>query len=140
MPVVYRQITGILAVLLTLAVGGCGASSERIPISGTVKYKGQPLTTGMITFSPKDSSKGTIEGAAIADGRYGFPSDKGLLPGAYKVAITASDASAAQVATDTPPGAPRRFKEILPERYNKKSTLNVEVSPTGKRTFDFDLD
>lgn len=140
MPVEHRQVTRILPVLLTLAATGCGVSSERIPIAGTVKYKGQPVATGTITFAPRDNTKGTIEGAPIAEGKYAFPSGKGLLPGAYSVAISASDAPAAEPAPDTAPGAPRRFKEIIPERYNKKSKLSIEVSSTGKREFNFDLD
>jgi hypothetical protein len=140
MPAGAKAARALLAVALTLVVLGCEGSNGRIPIRGTVTYKGTPLAHGTITFSPKDSAKGMIEGAPITDGKYALPADKGLLPGSYHVAVSATDAQDGKPAEDVAPGAPRRSKELLPERYNTKSTLSIEVTATGKRDFDFPLD
>jgi hypothetical protein len=122
------------------ALAGCGETRQRIPIEGTVTYQGKPLAHGTISFVPKDAGTGTLEGALVTDGKYAFAPKTGLFPGAYHVSVSAPDFTGPAPAPGAAPGRPRRARELLPERYNKKSTLTIEVSPTGKREFDFTLE
>jgi hypothetical protein len=136
-----RKIALLLCFFVfTLSLAGCGSSNPRIAIRGTVTYKGEPLDQGVIAFSPKDASKGTVEGAVITNGKYAIAAANGLFPGEYIVSIRAPEAPANKPPPNEAPGAPRRTEERLPERYNKASTLRIEVTVTGKREFDFPLD
>jgi hypothetical protein len=125
---------------MLLAPAGCGGAAQRLPIHGTVTYKGQPLAAGTITFTPKADGplERTMEGALITDGKYAIPADKGLFPGSYHVSISAVEPSGKP--PGGAPGGPRRSKELLPERYNTQSTLSIDVDAKGKREFDFPLE
>jgi hypothetical protein len=59
----------ILVVLFcwsALGLSGCGGTAT---VSGTVKYRGKPLTCGAVTFVD-DSGKGTMPAYLHADGTY----------------------------------------------------------------------
>jgi hypothetical protein len=128
-----------VAFFCAAALTGCAASNDRVAIHGTVTYKGTPLKAGTVTFSPKEQTKGTMEAAAITEGKYALPADKGLFPGTYAVSISSPDTKGAP-AGDAVPGAPRHARELLPERHNTKSTRTIELSAGGTREFNFDLD
>ncbi len=121
-----------------LALAGCERGPVRIPIRGVVTYKGSNLADGWITFVPAEADKGTQESARITDGKYELPAANGLMPGTYRVAITATEPAAAP-APNVPPGAPKRGKDLLPDEYNRDSNLSIDVPATGKRDFDFPL-
>jgi hypothetical protein len=74
---------------LLVAVPGCGADGRQA-VSGTVRFRGQPLAIGNIEFSPEDNQP-TLEAAAVRNGEFAIPKAKGLLPGRYKVRINAPD-------------------------------------------------
>jgi hypothetical protein len=57
---------GWVAVLAAACASGCGSSST---VSGEVRYDGQPVQDGMITFLPADG-KGPSVGGPITHGRY----------------------------------------------------------------------
>src|SRR5262245_55278775 len=85
----------VLAGAALLSLFGCGGGGNRCAPSGGVKFRGQPLDQGAITFLPEDPSLGAGGGAMIKDGRYDIPARSGLPPGRYKVMITSADASGA---------------------------------------------
>jgi hypothetical protein len=133
---------------LPLFLAGCGSRST---VSGTVKYKGQIVKTGSITFVPADGGKGGAQGD-IKDGTYTV---KGLKPGPMKIAIYTP--AGARVPETTEPGrTPQIPKEAaafmkgglpkdeeqvaVPPEYNdpEKSGLTFTVKP-GKQTHDIDI-
>ncbi|WP_406696772.1 carboxypeptidase-like regulatory domain-containing protein [Singulisphaera sp. Ch08] len=124
---------------------GCGSRDElpREPLSGTVTLAGKPVTSGSITFMPSDSnSPGTGATAQILDGAYDVPKVSGLIPGTYRVTISQIEEGSKQAAANAQPGdgdAPL-MKELIPAKYNTKSTLQAEVVKDGKNVFDFSLD
>jgi hypothetical protein len=135
-----RKIVALLAMALSvLAFSGCERGPTRIPVRGVVTYKGNKLANGWITFVPVDAEKGTQESARITDGKYELPAANGLLPGSYRVAINATEASAAPT-PGVAPGAPKRGKDLLPDEYNRDSSRSIEVPAAGQREFDFHLD
>jgi hypothetical protein len=61
----------IVCAFVLTCLAGCGV--KRVPVSGTVTLDGQPLNTGMLTFTP-DSTKGNTAQIAgnspVRDGHY----------------------------------------------------------------------
>ena len=129
-----------------LACGwGCGAEpSDGLPrraISGSVRFGGNPVESGSIAFDPDaDGGAHAVSGGAmIRDGGYSIDRASGLTPGTYRVSIRSSGASSplSGGAPGTPPRqAPR---DLIPEKFNSKSTLKVELKDGGTSRFDFDL-
>src|SRR5262249_52721258 len=103
----HRSPLGLLCVCAVVAgLAGCaGGGAKRCAVSGAVKWRGQPLDQGAITFLPEDPALGTSGGALIQDGRYSIPADQGLLPGRYKVTISSADPKKA-LDPNADPGAP----------------------------------
>jgi hypothetical protein len=123
---------------VALSLTGCRQGPVRISVRGTVTYQEANVADGWITFVPKNAEKGTQEAARITDGKYELPSANGLLPGEYLVSITATEGTAKPAAGELP-GAPRRGKALIPDDFNRNSTLSIQVSAEGKREFDFNL-
>ena len=126
-----------LAALAAAIVTGCGSGYPRLAVSGTVKFKGEPLDQGRIEFHPPENM-GTMSGTGIQNGRYAIPRDKGLNPATYEVRIWSYDEKGAK--TEGVPGeAGLGFKERIPKKYNSASTLKADVK-RGNTKFDFSLD
>jgi hypothetical protein len=119
---------------MTFFLAGCGGDG-RLPITGTVSYKGEPIDHGSIEFIPTAGGK-TASGAIITGGRFTIPADKGLLPGKYTVKISSVEVPAGGGAFGAPS---KEAKEKIPEKYNKKSTLSKDVKD-GETTFEFKLE
>lgn len=131
-----------MAMSVLPACAGCnrGNGLDLQEISGNVSWNSQPLDNGTIQFSPV-ATDGLAGGSVIAEGKYLIPRQKGLPPGKYAVRISAADpksgvprSSAHAPGDESPP-----LKELLPERYNSKSELSVEVKSGGGNTFNFEL-
>jgi hypothetical protein len=141
MPNLCKHAAGLAVAALTLMMIGCDRGPTRIPIKGTVTYKGTPVAEGTIVFIPKEAAKGTQEAAPISGGQYAIPAANGLMVGEYHVSVSAPAEPVSKPAPDTPPGVPKRsYKELLPEHYNRDSKLSIDVTADGKRVFDFQLD
>jgi hypothetical protein len=78
------------ACLALLFLAGCGGSSGRQVISGSVTFDGQLVVYGTITFSPDTAKGGTgPQGSAeIRNGRYQTEGEKGPVLGPQVVRIT----------------------------------------------------
>jgi hypothetical protein len=122
------------------ALAGCDGGPKRYGVSGEVKWQGRPLDQGAITFLPADPSLAAGGGAPIKNGRYSIPARHGLLPGRYKVRVTAADPSNAPDPNAPPgPSGPLRKDRVKP-RYNDQTVLTADVRPEGPNTFDFEVD
>jgi hypothetical protein len=133
-------IPGAFAACLFVGCGGAADNLPRQPVSGTVKFKGQPLKTGLIEFQPAGPGMATAGAAAITDGSYSIARAEGLQPGKYEVRIT----SAPQTVQRPPGVLPGDYqippaKELIPEKFNSNTTLSAEVTKDGPNKLDFDL-
>jgi hypothetical protein len=133
------DLRGAVAALVILA--GCGSEASdglpREPISGRVSFEGKPIERGTIQFVPEVPGVGFQVGSVIQDGRYSIPKESGPVPGKYKASISAS---AGETKPPESPGADFVLpKELIPPKYNSKSTLTVEVKTGASNRFDFDL-
>ncbi|TWT40639.1 hypothetical protein [Botrimarina hoheduenensis] len=86
-----RAAAGCLIVASTAMVLGCGGSGvQRLDLSGTVTYDGQPVPAGELRFEPNASkgASGPAGYATIVDGEYDTRNeDKGPVPGAVRIKV-----------------------------------------------------
>ncbi len=145
-----------------LALIGCGGDDlpKRYPVYGKVVYKGQPLESGTITFTPADALKGRSAGSAIKDGYYSLSSlttDDGAVPGTYKVTVVAQKMNTDGLDTKgkmmfekarSSPGVPFptqvkkkvKIEDLVPKKYGTPETsgLKAEVGEKSNEV-NFDL-
>lgn len=76
-----------LAFVLCILLVGCG-DDGKYTVSGSVNYKGEPVPSGEIRFTPDKGNKGPMVLARIKDGRYETPKDKGLVGGHYQLRVS----------------------------------------------------
>jgi hypothetical protein len=116
-------ICSVLAALALFSITGCGDGKSTI--SGTVKFDGQPVPGGMITFV---SSGGELvrEGAVIRDGVF----QVSLPPGDYRIELSAQKVigKQKQKGFDGKDEEVTLTAELFPERYNTKTTLTTKVN------------
>jgi len=115
---------------LALAVAGCGKSGPAMyTVSGTVKYDGQDVTDGFITFLPEDPTAGA-EAGPIKAGRYTAK----VREGKNKVKVQATRA----VPGKKGPMGEQAVEQYIPPKYNDETTLSAAVG-SGKTNHNFDL-
>lgn len=122
---------GFVVAAACLVALGCGPRDTRVECSGTVTYAGQPVEEGSIGFFPLEGG-GRSEGAVITAGRYRAR----VVPGRQRVEIRASRAMS-DFKGPTDLGPPR--VDFIPVEFNSRSTLTVDVTPSGPNEFPFNL-
>ncbi len=127
--------------VICFALVGCSDPyAGRKTITGKVTLAGQPLDKAMIKFEPLDG-QATSSGAAIVNGEYKLERQSGLLPGKYRVRITAGDGKTP--ASEDEAGAPGETNIVsmdrVPPEWNVRSEQQVEVKSSGENKFDFNI-
>ncbi len=137
----YRR-TILLCAIIGLSAGCIGGSRgdrERAEVFGTVNFEGSPIRYGTINLIPdpqSNSPKSTLE---IHNGSFTSSASRGILPGKYVVEIHGWTHSLDEMnSVDQLPGnqAP---KQIIPEKYNKSSQLELTIDSGGRIEKNFDL-
>jgi hypothetical protein len=123
----------ILLILCVAPLIGCGPTSPRRPVSGNVTFRGKPLKRGTIQFL---DDKGPAGGALIRDGGFQLSAEQGLVPGTYRVWV-----SATEPLPGPPPGGMSSppTRELIPAEFNSKTTQTVAVTDQGPNVFSFDI-
>ncbi len=136
-------------VLMGLGAAGCWGDSPidnlpRQPIAGLVLVDGRPLRKGSILFFPAHHPVwgATVSGGSmIDDGRFSIPWDKGLVPGNYRIAISAEGKHKRQAEPSTEPVKPAFMNDdMIPERFNIETELEVEVKEGGVKQMKIEID
>jgi hypothetical protein len=131
----WRVIGVVVIVIATLA--GCGEETGgRLPVSGTIKLKGQPVANGSIFFESEPPASGVFTGGPITDGKYELKASQGLLPGKYIVRISVPESTAQPAEPGGEPGPP--VNDLVPPEYNVQSKLRYEAK-AGSSNFDYDV-
>ena len=137
-------IPGIVLFIAVLATAtGCSSKKvqygdiDLVKVSGTVLLDKKPLPDAQILFY--DAKKCYSYGVTDAEGKYSLKFNSkidGTCPGQKKVEIwtTRSGADFDLLMTSSYP-----VKEIVPTKYNRKTTLTANVSKSENH-FAFDLD
>jgi hypothetical protein len=123
--------------MLVLAIGaapGCsrGESAwERVTVTGTVTYRGQAVADGSISLCPVTKTKtgGPAAGAAIRDGRFEIPEERGPTTGMYQAKLLVAVSSSAT-------GKTRRALRELPNVHQFDRSVKLTA---GSNTLRFDL-
>jgi len=136
--------------IASLSLAGCSGEDNGVlvPVSGTVTYKGAPLTKGEINFIPEQAAARGARGTIGEDGRFTLSSygvDDGAHPGKYKVTIISRG-------DDLPIPAKKKGKMmeedmqgtgklLIPSKYTMPMTSNLsaEVVDGGSNDIKFDL-
>lgn len=129
--------------ILVLGIAGCADElGDRQEISGVVTLQGQPLDGGSIEFTPLDSPQpGGVEtrsGAPIVQGKYVVPRAQGLVPGNYRVRITAGTPTPDLQPGELPGPTGAPSKERVPAKYNTQSQLEATIT-SGPSTFNVEI-
>jgi hypothetical protein len=119
---------------LALALAGC--ADHKPVVTGRVTLDGQPVESGVVQFFPEDSQGPSGKAGMIKDGTYTSPE---VPVGKMRVVINAPKIVGKKKATDLPESPLiDDVKELIPAKYNSKSTLVREIKP-GVNTIDFEL-
>jgi hypothetical protein len=107
-------------------------------VKGTVRLDGRPLPRGSIALIPIGGTRGPVGGGEFnKEGKYEI--NRGLRPGKYRVEIRSTKTTDRKVPNyGMPSHLVNQEVSIIPEKYNTRSILIVEVGP-GANPLDFDL-
>jgi hypothetical protein len=131
-------LASILTGGLLLLLDGCGFIDNTGTVSGTVRYKGQPLSEGSVSFV---SEKGQVATGTIdSSGHYTVSH---IPPGPAKVTVQVVSAEGPPPMSFLGTPKPTQGKATgpkIPLRYSTASTSGLQLNVTkGKQEFDIDL-
>jgi len=114
---------------------GCYQQSPFITIHGQVTLDGEPIEQGTLTLMPTDG-KGITGGGSIENGYF----EAQTSPGEIAVLIYSQKKVPKPNATpeEIDQGLDHRFVEQIPNAYNERSLLRIEVTRENTQ-FDFPL-
>lgn len=120
----------LLLVLLILPLAGCAVQEKKTcAVTGKVTWNGKPLPDGDILLRPSDGIQ-VPEAGTIIDGAFEMQAK----PGTNLVEIRACRPSKFDPVMGAT--APEPY---IPDKYNNKTTLKVEVKQGEANAFTFDL-
>ena len=132
------RVLGIGFAGLLLTLGGCNyATSDGLtPAKGTVKLDGIAVEKGIIRFMPADGVTPSVD-SAIEGGKFSTRLPKGKMT----VFINSGQKIGEQRIYEDDPKSPMTdiMKEIIPEKYNVKTSLSLEVSDKPLENIAYDL-
>ena len=124
----------ILVAATLLPLLGCGGSSDVGRVKGIVTLDGQAVADATVEFSPEGEGRPST-GMTDTDGHYDLAytaTETGAKIGKHTVTITTGGMKSDSNGNLT------KVPETIPEKYNVKTELIVEVT-SGKNTHDFYL-
>ena len=130
--------------LCMLAIGllwlqGC-QKSNRLSVAGSVTLDGQPLEAGIIDFIPSRQTNSPTAGCEIRGGKFAITPERGLLPGTFRVEISAMRPTGGHYIESITKRPVEKLEQTLPARYNIDSHLQVTIEPGTDNHFDFPLE
>lgn len=130
----------VCASLAAVLLSGCSDPNARLPMAGTILFKGEPLEHGNIQFLTTVGAPGPAAGGMVKGGKYRIPGEHGLQPGTYRILIS-STVPATQLPEGWPAGASLPTVERIPPEFSsfETSKIQVEVKPPGPLVFDFSI-
>ena len=136
-----RHWSMVLALAVLGAMAGCGGPDRpmTVPVSGIVRYAGQPVAGADVVFQPQQGPMAT--GQTDEQGRFQlmtFQPGDGAVPGEYAVMISKKEAV---VDPRQPENPYPQVRDVLPPRYGNatQSRLTVRVQAAQRNDFPFDL-
>ncbi|MGE0376752.1 MAG: hypothetical protein AB7I48_27945 [Planctomycetaceae bacterium] len=125
--------------LVGLALSACGCGDVlpdprgvRVPVSGSVKLDGSPLSSGRIVFESNQGNGAVKATALVVRGTFSLSKSNGPLPGTARVEIYPEPIELEQLEAARQGDLHRRvsLKPVnIPARFNVRSTLTAEIKP-----------
>jgi hypothetical protein len=144
-----KKITALLFILMLFVVIFMlrpSSGTERANVSGMVKFMGQPIESGKISFESPDSSAPGSNGE-IVNGYFDLSGDRAPGTGNMVVRIWAVRKTGKKLDTKKlGPGMESFTGDLdeqemyIPAKHNSASKLQKQISPGITNVFDFDLD
>ena len=136
--------------LLVLTGCGGGSNAEIVPVTGTVKYDGQPVKNADVTFYPTDGGR-PASGKTDDEGKFSLTtvnSNDGAAVGEHvitvSVSINTSDASQTPTSADDyavpKAGKGKGSQAALPPKYADKEQSGLKRTVVSGETNDFAFD
>jgi hypothetical protein len=122
----YPSRAAALALLAAAALAGCHSSNKPLTITGTVTYKGQPLTSGIVRFffGTDRQSMATIE----PDGSFAATD---VPPGPVKVTVEPDPQAAKHRSMGGGANEPAPKPVTIPPKYADPKTSGLEYTITA---------
>ncbi len=133
-----RAFIALLFVGAVLASGGCTSGSKQVAVKGTVHFDGSPVEEGSISFFPEDGEARKAS-AAIINGEFAIPAERGPAPGKFKVEISWMRKTGKKIPSADPGIEIDERKEVIPAKYNTASTLLRDIT-SGDNTLEIRLE
>ncbi|HEV3203175.1 MAG TPA: hypothetical protein VGY77_02275 [Gemmataceae bacterium] len=133
--------TVFIAGLLTIGCSG----GKTAPVSGKVTLDGKPLADATVVFQPIGSEKSVSpgpgsQGKTDENGHYSLQvvgeGTHGAYVGKHRVEISKFVREKGEASGDRD----NRSRDIVPPKYNLKTTLTRDVPPGGTQKANFDLE
>lgn len=128
-PVIYRRVFGVLSLVL---VCGCGEVADRpklAPVSGSVKYNGNPVAGATVSFFAEGAPR-AASGITDADGKFQlmmFEGTDGAIPGKNKITVTKASAAAAPADPTAMMADPTKMTGMMQAEKGKKKSADSEL-------------
>lgn len=138
------------AALSVVAPSGCSGAKDnrpaRVPVSGQVLHKGQPVEGATVIFEPVGSTPAAT-GQTDAAGRFQlttFDPNDGAVAGEYQVAVQKIQVTRGNRPANAPDDLvtpPPEEKWLLPMKYGNSTTsgFTASVKAEAKNEFKFEL-
>ena len=127
-------------VSLLIASVGCGESGpQRFAVSGQVTFDGAPIESGEILLRPDQATKAPTIAAAVENGAYSIPAERGPLAGTYVIVITAERKTGKKVQAEMIGSETTdQYEQYVPRKYNDESTLSTTIG-SSRDDLNFEL-
>ena len=131
-----------MLVICGLAVG-CGGKSGpvKVTVTGKITLDGKPVPNGQVIFNDAAGAVAADSGE-IKNGQFSFQSKLG----SKKVSISSMQPTEKKAVVGGIPGDPISdknpatvYEDIIPEKYNAKTELKVDVTQKGPNDFPLTL-
>ncbi|MBN9120591.1 MAG: hypothetical protein J0I06_15800 [Planctomycetes bacterium] len=123
-----KPVQCVLLFGLSFALVGCGVKTH--DVSGTASFNGEPIPEGQIAFVPEKGGQGGA--GTITNGQYSAK----LLPGKYKVQITANKKMKLPPGEVGMEGAKEEVRQYIPDKYNTQTELKADIPAPAPLNFD----
>lgn len=145
---VQAGLAALVVVALPLGIAGCGGEPGVVKASGKVSYKGQPVPSGTVYFTPETPGKRGAQGTIDSGGNFTlgtYTTSDGAYTGKHKVTVVAQGPD-----KPIPPKMKGKMMPedmqgsgdpLVPKKYFAPATsdLSAEVTDGGKNYFEFEL-
>lgn len=104
---------------------------KRVSIRGNIKFNGQPLSWGLVSFSSTDSRFAPAVATMVSRGNFSLPIEDGPIPGEHSVSVHHMGAFTK---------APTIEDARTLTGNHDQTNLRVDIRATGDNNIHFDLD